>query len=123
MRNYRCMHTLDVLAEPTRRRIVEELAAGPRSAGALADLLHAEFGISQPAVSRHLRVLKDAGVVASTADAQRRVYALNPQAVEEVVDWADRITRFWNQRLDALETEIARGQSARRRTEQGVPHD
>lgn len=108
------MHALDVLGEPARRRIVEELADGARPAGELAEVLYVEFGISQPAASRHLRVLKQAGVVESTVDAQRRLYELKPQAVEDVTDWAQRVSRFWNQRLDALETEIARGKAAQR---------
>ncbi|WP_150460225.1 ArsR/SmtB family transcription factor [Nesterenkonia ebinurensis] len=111
------MHALDVLGDPTRRRIVEELAEGARPAGDLAEVLHVEFGISQPAASRHLRVLKQAGVVESTVDAQRRLYSLRPEAVEDVAAWAQRISRFWNQRLDALETEVARGKAARRKTE------
>ncbi|WP_120005080.1 ArsR/SmtB family transcription factor [Nesterenkonia muleiensis] len=111
------MHALDVLGEPVRRRIVEELVDGARPAGELAEVLHVEFGISQPAASRHLRVLKQAGVVESAVDAQRRLYSLKPEAVEDVTAWAQRISRFWNQRLDALETEIARGKAARRNVE------
>lgn len=114
------MHALDVLGDPVRRRIVEELAAGPLPAGEVAEVLHVEFGISQPAVSRHLRVLKQAGVVESTVDAQRRLYSLKPEAVEEVAVWAQRIAQFWNQRLDALETEVARGKSARRTAERNA---
>ncbi|GAA4917027.1 metalloregulator ArsR/SmtB family transcription factor [Nesterenkonia rhizosphaerae] len=114
------MNALDVLGDPVRRRIVEELSSGPCSAGELAQVLHAEFGISQPASSRHLRVLREAEVVEMTVDAQRRLYALKPAAVEEVAAWAQRITGFWNQRLDALETEVARGKSARRRVQPPV---
>lgn len=114
------MNALDVLGDPVRRRIVEELSSGPCSAGELAQVLHAEFGISQPASSRHLRVLREAEVVEMTVDAQRRLYALKPAAVEEVAAWAQRITGFWNQRLDALETEVARGKSARRRVQPSV---
>lgn len=110
------MHALDVLNEPARRRIVEELVGGAQPAGELAEVLHVEFGISQPAASRHLRVLKEAGVVESAVDAQRRLYSLKPEAVEDVTAWAQRISRFWNQRLDALETEIVRGKAARRST-------
>lgn len=111
------MHALDVLGEPARRRIVEELIDTARPAGELAEVLRVEFGISQPAASRHLRVLKQAGVVDSVVDAQRRLYSLKPEAVEDVTAWAQRISRFWDQRLDALETEIARGHAARRRAE------
>ncbi|NLS08465.1 helix-turn-helix transcriptional regulator [Nesterenkonia sp. MY13] len=111
------MHALDVLGEPARRRVVEVLAEGSRPAGEIAEVLHVEFGMSQPAASRHLRVLKDAGVVESRIDAQRRMYSLKPEAVEDVAAWTQRITAFWNQRLDALETEIARGKAARRKAE------
>lgn len=114
------MHALDVLGEPVRRRIVEELARGARPAGALADVLHGEFGISQPATSRHLRVLKEAGVVESAVDAQRRVYSLTPAAVTDVTEWAQRVSLFWTQRLDALETEVVRGQTARKNAERNL---
>ena len=111
------MHALDALGDPVRRRIVEELVDGARPAGDLGEVLRGEFGISQPATSRHLRVLKDAGVVDSVVDAQRRLYSLKPEAVADVTEWARGVARFWNQRLDALETEVARGQAVRRRTE------
>lgn len=109
------MHALDALGDPVRRRLVEELAAGPQPAGELARVADEEFGISQPAASRHLRVLREAGVVASEVDGPRRQYSLRPEAVTDVTAWAERISAFWNQRLDALETEIARGQAARRK--------
>ncbi|PFG38391.1 ArsR family transcriptional regulator [Georgenia soli] len=106
---------MDALGDPVRRRIVEELAAGDRPAGELARVVGLEFGISQPAVSRHLRVLKEAGVVASEVDAQRRRYSLRAEAVEDLMAWTDGLAQFWNQRLDALETEIVRGRAARRK--------
>lgn len=109
------MHALDALGDPVRRRIVEELATGDRQAGELARVVGDEFRISQPAVSRHLRVLREAGVVTSEVDAQRRRYSLRPEAVAELTSWTDRLAAFWDQRLDALETEIARGRRAARR--------
>jgi DNA-binding transcriptional ArsR family regulator len=109
------MHALDVLGEPARRRVVEELIHGERAAGELAEVLRGEFGMSQPAASRHLRVLKEAGVVRSSVAAQRRLYSLTPQAVEDVTSWAKALSAFWNQRLDALETEVARGQARPRK--------
>lgn len=116
------MHASDVLGDPVRCRIVAELSEEACSAGELAEVLEGEFGISQPAASRHLRVLKEGGgVVESTVDAQRRLYSLKPDAVEEVTAWAERISRFWNQRLDALEAEIARGKSVGARG--GTDHD
>ncbi|KGM10167.1 ArsR/SmtB family transcription factor [Cellulomonas bogoriensis] len=110
------MHALDTLGDPVRRRIVEELATGDRPAGELARVVGEEFGISQPAVSRHLRVLREAGVVSSEVDAQRRRYSLRPEALADLTTWTDRLSAFWNQRLDALETEVARGQRATHRT-------
>lgn len=106
---------MDALGDPVRRRIVEELAAGDRPAGELARVVGDEFGISQPAVSRHLRVLREAGVVMSEVDAQRRRYSLRPEAVTDLTAWTDRLSAFWNQRLDALETEVARGHRTTRR--------
>jgi DNA-binding transcriptional ArsR family regulator len=95
---------LQALADPTRRRIVELLAQGDRSAGELAG----EFTVSRPAVSRHLRVLREAGVVTSHADAQRRVYRLEPGPLDELSGWLERTRAFWSDRLDALEVELRR---------------
>jgi DNA-binding transcriptional ArsR family regulator len=93
------------LADPIRREIVEMLADRERDAGELA----AAFPVSRPAVSRHLRVLREAGLVRVRPEAQRRVYALDPQPLEDLARWLDRYRRFWGQRLDALDTELARG--------------
>lgn len=106
---------MDALGDPVRRRIVEELAGGRRAAGELARVVGEEFGISQPATSRHLRVLKEAGVVDSEIDGQRRQYSLRASAVRDVTGWAERIAAFWEQHLDAMQTEIARGKAARRK--------
>ena len=99
------------LADPTRRTIVERLAREPMTAGEIADL----FDLARPGVSRHLRVLREAGLVEAEAVAQRRVYRLAPAALDEVEQWCRSVRAFWDQRLDALETEIARGVRARRR--------
>ena len=106
---------MDALGDPVRRRLVELLADGGRSAGELAAAVGAEFGISQPATSRHLRVLREAGVVDSVPQGTVRLYSVRPEAVGEVEVWAQRVRRFWDGHLDALETEIARGARARRR--------
>ena len=103
------MDALEAIGDPVRRRFVEYLAAGDAPAGALADLAAAEFGISQPAASRHLRVLREAGVVTSRVDGKQRVYALDATAIDAAAEWLDRMRAFWPQRLDALETELARG--------------
>jgi DNA-binding transcriptional ArsR family regulator len=99
------------LADPIRREIVELLAGRERDAGELA----AAFPVSRPAVSRHLRVLREAGLVRVRPQAQRRVYALDPRPLEDLARWLERYRGFWEQRLDALDTELAcRG---RRRSE------
>jgi DNA-binding transcriptional ArsR family regulator len=95
---------LEALGDPTRRRIVELLADGERSAGELA----AEFATSRPGVSRHLRVLREQGLVHVREEGRRRVYVLEPQPLADLDDWLDRYRSFWTNRLDALETEIHR---------------
>ena len=106
------MHAFDVLGDPVRRRLTELLAEGDRTAGALTDVIGAEFGISQPAVSRHLRVLRDAGFATAAPRGTARVYRLEPRAVEELDHAVERYRALWRQRLDALTTEIARGRRA-----------
>jgi DNA-binding transcriptional ArsR family regulator len=92
----------DVLAEPTRRRILDELLDRPRTVGELVTAL----AISQPSVSKHLRVLRDAGVVQAHKDAQRRVYELRPEALADVLAWVEPYRRLWAVRLDALERHL-----------------
>ena len=98
------MDALTALADPTRRRIVELLAERERD----VTELHSNFPISQPAVSRHLRVLREHGLVRSRPKSQRRVYSLDPTPLAELDDWLGRYRSFWAQRLDALETELRR---------------
>ena len=98
------MEAWSALADPIRREIVQMLADRERDAGELA----AAFPVSRPAVSRHLRVLREAGLVQVRPQAQRRVYALDPRPLEELAGWLERYRRFWGQRLDALDTELAR---------------
>jgi DNA-binding transcriptional ArsR family regulator len=98
------MKTLEVLAEPTRLRIVELLAEGERSAGEIAS----HFETSRPGISRHLRVLREHGLVRAREVAQRRLYSLDPAPLEELDEWLQRYRRFWSNRLDALDTEIHR---------------
>jgi DNA-binding transcriptional ArsR family regulator len=99
------MDVLAALADDTRRRVVELLAERPRPAGELA----AQFAISQPAVSRHLRVLRDCGLVRAEVAGQQRVYHLEAAPLVELDEWLAHLRAFWSQRLDALETELARG--------------
>lgn len=104
---------LKALADDSRRTVVSALAHGPATAGELAALLP----IARPGVSRHLRVLREAGLVEVRHEAQRRIYSLRPQPMAEVNDWLSQCLSAWDQRLDALHTEIARGKRARRSTE------
>jgi DNA-binding transcriptional ArsR family regulator len=90
--------TFDAIAEPTRRRILDLLRERPRSVGELVDLL----GISQPGVSKHLRVLREAGLVRVRRDAQRRWYELRPEPLAEVDFWLERYRHLWDARLDRL---------------------
>jgi len=108
------MHAFDVLGDPVRRRILELLAEGELSSGAIADVVRSEFGISQPAVSQHLGVLRDGGFVHVRVDGSRRIYSLDPTPLQAVDAWLSRFRRFWTGRLDALVTEIARGKRERR---------
>ena len=98
------MQALEALSDPTRRRIVELLADGERTAGDIA----AQFPITRPAVSRHLRVLRESGLVRAREEAQRRLYSLDPAPLAELDEWLDRYRGFWPQRLDALETQLRR---------------
>ena len=93
------MDTFTALADPTRRQIIGALAAGESSFGDLAD----RFEMSRPAVSQHLKVLKDAGIVASRPDAQRRIYRLMDDSLDEVDAWLGKVRDYWSQRLDRLE--------------------
>jgi DNA-binding transcriptional ArsR family regulator len=96
------MEVFEALADPTRRRIVELLAEEERSAGELAG----HFQVSRPAVSKHLRVLRQAGLVNVREDAQKRIYRLDPKALGRAEGWLARHRQFWEQRLEALEAQI-----------------
>jgi DNA-binding transcriptional ArsR family regulator len=109
------VHAFDVLGDPVRRRILELLAAGERSAGDIGAAIQHEFAITQPAVSQHLKVLRDNGFASVRADGQRRLYAVNGTALRDVDEWLAGFRRFWAPRLDALGTEIARGKRQRRK--------
>ena len=102
------MHPFDVLADPVRRRILEVLAEGEQPAGALVDLIRSESGITQPAVSQHLRVLREHGFATVRADGPRRIYAVDPAGLAATEAALARLRAPWTQRLDALGTEIGR---------------
>ena len=104
------MEALAALADPIRRELLAMLAQGELAAGELAG----RFPVSRPAVSRHLRVLREAGLVSSRVEGRRRLYALDPRPLRELDEWLEPYRDLWAQRLDALDTEIARGRRARR---------
>jgi len=102
------MQSLAAIADPTRRRIVELIAERDRTAGELVR----EFDLSAPAISQHLNVLREAGLVVTRAQGQSRIQSLNPAGLDELETWLSRTRRFWSQRLDALEREL-RAEDAR----------
>jgi DNA-binding transcriptional ArsR family regulator len=108
------MHAFDVLGDPVRRRILELLADGELTSGAIAGVVRAEFGISQPGVSQHLKVLRESGFATVRPEGARRLYAVEAAPFHEVDDWMEHFRRFWDQRLDSLATELARGKRDRR---------
>ena len=108
------MHAFDVLGDPVRRRILELLADGELTSGAITAVVQAEFGISQPAVSQHLKVLRESGFASVRPEGTRRLYAVDAAPLRELDDWMDPFRRFWDQRLDSLATELARGKRERR---------
>ncbi len=113
------MHAFDVLGDPVRRRILELLADGEQAAGEVTAVIREEFGISQPAVSMHLRVLRESGLATVRVAGARRLYRLSPAPLQEVDAWLERYRRFWAPHLDALATELARGAGQRERRLQG----
>jgi DNA-binding transcriptional ArsR family regulator len=117
------MHAFDILGDPVRRRILELLADGEQTAGALTAVIRAEFGITQPAVSQHLRVLRENGFLTVRAEGARRLYAVTPAPLREVDAWLERFAVFWSQPLDALATELARGKRERRVAQAADPAD
>ena len=98
----KAMRSLNVLADPTRQRIVEMLATGALSSGEIAR----RFDVSAPAISQHLKTLRDAKLVRVRAQAQKRFYELDPEGLDELADWITRVRSFWSVKLDALEEEL-----------------
>lgn len=109
------MHAFDVLGDPVRRRILELLAAGELSSGAIAGTIQNEFAITQPAVSQHLKVLRASGFASMRPEGQRRLYAVNGAAFRDIDEWLTMFRRFWGPHLEALGTEIARGKRLQRK--------
>lgn len=112
------MDALAVLADPARRRIVERLARGEVSAGELADVMEFEFGLVQPATSRHLRRLRETGLVHSRPDGTKRIYSLDPNALRDIDAWLEQFRGLWSDALSSLDAEVRRGKST---TRNGAP--
>jgi DNA-binding transcriptional ArsR family regulator len=110
----RPVHAFDVLGDPVRRRILELLADGELTSGAVCAVIQGEFGVSQPAVSQHLRVLRESGFATVRPEGARRLYAVDSAPLRDVDAWLDRFRRFWAPHLEALATELARGKRERR---------
>jgi DNA-binding transcriptional ArsR family regulator len=108
------MIAFDVLGDPVRRRILELLAERDHASGEVVAVIHREFGITQSAVSQHLKVLRDNDFATVRVDGARRIYSVDLRPLAEVDLWLDQFRRFWGPRLDALATEIARGKKKRR---------
>ena len=106
------MKSLLAIADPTRRRIVELLAVRERTAGELVQ----EFDLSAPAISQHLNVLREAGLVTTRAEGQSRIQALNPRGVDDVEAWLQKTRSVWSRRLDALERELRAEDEGSKRT-------
>lgn len=107
------MHAFDVLGDPVRRRILELLRGGELRSGDIVDVIQSEFGITQAAVSQHLRVLRDAGFATARVDGPRRIYSVEAGPFREVDAWLETFRAFWEPKLSALETEVARGKKRR----------
>jgi DNA-binding transcriptional ArsR family regulator len=108
------VHAFDVLGDPVRRRILELLAGGEHTSGAITEVIRAEFGITPPAVSQHLRVLRESGFATVRPEGARRLYSVDAEPLRDVDAWLDRFRAYWTPHLDALATEIARGRRQRR---------
>lgn len=109
------MHAFDVLGDPVRRRLLELMADGERTSGDMTAVVQAEYGITQSAVSQHLRVLRESGFATARAEGARRLYAVNAEPMREVDLWLDRFRAFWVPRMEALATEVARSKRERSR--------
>jgi DNA-binding transcriptional ArsR family regulator len=108
------MHAFDVLGDPVRRRILELLSDHSRNSGEIVEVVQAEFGISQSAVSQQLKVLRENGFAYVRVDGARRIYALETSGLQEVDDWIAPFRRFWAPKMEALATEVARGKKKRK---------
>ena len=110
------MHALDILGDPVRRRILELIANDEATSGAIVEAIQKEFGITQAAVSQHLRVLRDNGFAVARPEGTKRLYSIDPAPLRSVDAWLDQFRHFWSHHLAALSTEVARGKRQRRRS-------
>lgn len=110
------MHAFEVLADPVRRRLLELLAEAEHSSGDMTTVVQTEFGLTQSAVSQHLKVLRDSGFATVRIDGARRIYAVNAEPMKDIDAWLDRFKSFWAPKLEALATEVARGKRQRAKT-------
>jgi DNA-binding transcriptional ArsR family regulator len=117
------MNAFDALGDPVRREILRLLAGGERPAGEIADVIGERFRISQPAVSQHLKLLREHELVTVRSAGTHRFYAVNPAPLREIDDWLMAFRMYWEPALDALETEIARGKRQRRLAQDASPPD
>lgn len=108
------MHAFDVLGDPVRRRLLELLADGERTSGEMTSIIQKEFGLSQPAVSQHLKVLRESGFAHARVNGARRIYSVSCEPIQQVDEWLDRFRGFWTPKFEALATEVARGKKRRR---------
>lgn len=109
------MHALDVLGDPVRRRILELLAHDEHASGQIVEVVGAEFGITQAAVSQHLKVLRDHGFARVRPEGTRRIYAVDVKPLREIDQWLEQFRSHWEPKMDALATEVARGRRAVRK--------
>jgi DNA-binding transcriptional ArsR family regulator len=107
------MHAFEVLADPVRRRLLELLAETERSSGDMTSVVQSEFGLTQSAVSQHLKFLRDSGFANVRSNGARRIYTVNVEPMRDVDLWLDRFRSFWEPKLEALATEVARGKRQR----------
>jgi DNA-binding transcriptional ArsR family regulator len=103
------MHAFDVISDPVRRRTLELIAQREQASGEVVKVVEAEFGISQSAVSQHLRVLRDSGFARVRREGAKRCYSINPAGFEDVEAWLDQIRSYWDSRIESLATEVERG--------------
>lgn len=109
------MHAFDILGDPVRRRILELLAGGEHSSGEIVGVIAAEFGISQPAVSQHLKVLRENGFASVRRAGTQRLYSVETAPLREVDAWLEGFRGFWVHKLEALNTEVERGKRKRKK--------